>query len=402
MTDTTIHTVETGIDADPTREAPFGHGFAQHLGDYPSWGQTADAIAAVTDADVRAVLSRARRHGGKQLTPDDFAVLISPAAAPYLEEMAQLARRYTLERFGRTVSLYIPMYVSNACTNKCVYCGFNHDNAFDRTILTEQQIHDECRAIRRLGPFENILIVSGEYPALCGTEYFERCITIAREYFHNVTLEVQPMRQSQYARLAAAGLNGVICFQETYDPVAYKEYHPRGMKSIFEWRLNGYDRMGAAGLHKIGLGVLLGLNPDWRTDTVFMARHLRYLQRRFWRTRYAVNFPRMCPSESGYQPNTIISDRDLAQLTTAFRLFDHDIDISYSTREAPEFRHNMIPLGITSMSAGSRTEPGGYCSTPEALEQFTVTDERTPAEVAADIRSAGYDPVWKDWDHALD
>lgn len=392
----------TGSNAGPTREALFGTGFAQRLADYPSWAETTAAIAAVTDAQVREVLARAGRHGGRQLTADDFTALVSPTAAPYLEQMAQLARTATLERFGRTVSMYIPMYVSNACTNKCVYCGFNHDNAFERTILTPGQVHAECQAIRRLAPFENILIVSGEYPALCGTEYFEEVIGIARQYFHNVTLEVQPMRQSQYERLARAGLNGVICFQETYDPVAYREYHPRGMKSIFEWRLNGFDRMGAAGLHKIGLGVLLGLNPEWRTDSVFMARHLRYLQRRYWRTRYAVNFPRMCPSESGYQPNAIISDRELAQLTTAFRLFDHDIDISYSTREAPEFRHNMIPLGVTSMSAGSRTEPGGYCSTPEALEQFTVTDERTPADVAADIRSAGYEPVWKDWDHILD
>lgn len=395
-------TQTSNINNDPQPGATFGHGFAERLSDYPTWAETGASVAAVTDSDVRAVLARAARHGGPQLTPDDFAVLISPAAAPYLEEMAQLAHAYTLERFGRTVSMYIPMYVSNACTNKCVYCGFNHDNPFERTVLDMAQVRAECEAIRRLAPFENILIVSGEYPALCGTEYFEKVIRIAREYFHNVTIEVQPMRQTQYARLAEAGLNGVICFQETYDPVMYREFHPRGMKSIFEWRLNGYDRMGAAGLHKIGLGVLLGLNPDWRTDAVFMARHLRYLQRRYWRTRYAVNFPRMCPSESGYQPNCIISDRELAQLTCAFRLFDHDIDISYSTREAPVFRHNMIALGVTSMSAGSRTEPGGYCSTPEALEQFSVTDERTPADVAADIRAAGYEPVWKDWDHVLD
>ena len=173
------------------------------------------------------------------------------------------------------------------------------------------------------------------------------------------------------------------------------------MKSIYHWRLNGYDRMGKAGIHKIGMGVLLGLE-DWRTDVAYMARHLRYLQKNYWKTRYSVNFPRLCPSESGYQPNSIVTDKDLAQLTFAFRLFDHDVDISYSTRENPDFRHNMMKLGVTSMSAGSKTEPGGYTSTPEALKQFDVTDERTPAQVVEDIRNNGYDPVWKDWDTCLD
>ena len=174
------------------------------------------------------------------------------------------------------------------------------------------------------------------------------------------------------------------------------------MKSIFEWRLNGYDRMGRAGLHKIGMGVLLGLQPDWRTDAAMLAIHLRYLQRKYWRTRYSINFPRMCPSESGFQPRVVVSDRQLAQLTFAFRLFDHDVDISYSTRESDDFRRHMMPLGVTSMSAGSRTEPGGYASVPDALEQFAITDSRTPEAVAADIRAGGYEPVWKDWDSVFD
>ncbi len=173
------------------------------------------------------------------------------------------------------------------------------------------------------------------------------------------------------------------------------------MKSHFEWRLNGYDRMGEAGVHKIGLGALLGLE-DWRGDVVMMARHLRYLQKKYWRSRYSVNFPRMRPSESGFQPVSIISDKELAQLTFAFRIFDHDVDISYSTREAPEYRDNMIPLGVTSMSAGSKTDPGGYASAPDSLEQFEVSDERRPIDVEAAIRAHGYDPVWKDWDSVFD
>lgn len=351
-------------------------------------------------ADVRRVLAKARRNV-KPLTPEEFAILISPTADPFLEEMAQLSRHFTLERFGKTISMYIPMYVSNACTNKCVYCGFNHDNPFTRTTLTPDQVENECKAIKKLGPFENLLVVSGEYPSLCGVEYLEKVLHRCRPYFHNLTIEVQPMKAADYYRLTESGLNGVVCFQETYHREAYKKYHPRGMKSHFDWRLNGFDRMGEAGVHKIGMGVLLGLE-DWRADTIMMARHLRYLQKRYWRSRFSVNFPRMRPSESGYQPKVIINDRELARLTFAFRIFDHDIDISFSTREAPYYRDHIMRLGVTSMSAGSQTEPGGYATSPEALEQFEVSDDRSPMSVAEAIRTNGYEPVWKDWDAIFD
>lgn len=360
-----------------------------------SWQDTTDFIASRTAADVEAAL------GKQHLTDEDFMALISPAAAAYLEPMAQLSHRYTLERFGKTISLYIPLYVSNACTNFCVYCGFNHANPLERVTLTMEQVKAECEAIRKLGPFENLLIVSGEYPSLNGVDYIEQVLRTARPYFNNLSIEVMPMKESSYARLVNSGLDGVVCFQETYNEENYKKYHPRGMKSIFEWRVNGFDRMGRAGLHKIGMGVLIGLE-DWRTDLTMMARHLRYLRRNYWRTRYSINFPRMCPAEGGYQPKVVMNDRELAQATFAFRIFDHDVDISYSTREDPLFRRNMMKLGVTSMSAGSKTEPGGYVSTPDALEQFEVSDPRSPEAVVADIRSHGYEAVWKDWDKVFD
>ena len=316
------------------------------------WDTTTAEIDAMTPRHVETALSK------EHLDVADFMALISPAAAPYLEQMAQKSRRITLERFGRTISLYIPMYVSNACTNHCVYCGFNHSNPLERVTLTLDQVRAECEAIRRLGPFENLLIVSGEFPAINGADYLEKVLQTARPYFNNLTIEVMPLKERDYARLTRSGLNGVVCFQETYNEKRYKVYHPRGMKSVFDWRVNGFDRMGRAGVHKIGMGVLIGLE-DWRTDVTMMARHLRYLRRNYWQTRYSVNFPRMCPAEGGYTPSVVMSDRELAQLTFAFRLFDHDIDISYSTRENPKFRANMMSLGVTSMSAGSRTEPGG-------------------------------------------
>lgn len=360
-----------------------------------SWDETTRAITSKTARDVEIALSK------EHLSIDDFMALISPAATNYLEEMAQLSHRYTMERFGKTMSMYIPLYISNACTNFCVYCGFNHNNKFERTTLTMQQIEEECKAIRRLGPFENLLIVTGEHPAIAGVDYIEQALKVARPYFNNLSIEVMPLKSEDYYRLTQSGLNGVVCFQETYNEANYKKYHPKGMKSFFDWRLNGYDRMGQAGVHKIGMGVLIGLE-DWRTDVTMMARHLRYLRKNYWKTKFSVNFPRMRPSEGHFQPNVVMSDKELAQVTFAFRIFDHDVDISYSTRENPKFRANMMKLGVTSMSAGSKTEPGGYVSTPDALEQFEVSDDRSPAQVAQEIRSLGYEVVWKDWDKSFD
>lgn len=359
------------------------------------WDDIGRAIASKRTADVEIALSK------EQCNIDDFIALISPAAAPYLEPMAQLSRKYTQERFGKVISMYIPMYITNACTNFCVYCGFNHNNPMARTILTMQEIEQECKAIKQLAPFENLLIVTGENPRDAGVDYLEQALRVARPYFNNLSIEVMPLKSDDYYRLTQSGLNGVVCFQETYNRNRYKVYHPKGMKSNYEWRLNGYDRMGQAGVHKIGMGVLIGLE-DWRTDVTFMAMHLLYLRKHYWKSRYSVNFPRLRPSAGGFQPNVIMSDRELAQLTFAFRIFDHDIDISVSTRETPHFRDHIASLGATSMSAGSKTEPGGYFTYPQALEQFSVSDERTPAEVETAIRAIGYEVVWKDWDKIFD
>lgn len=385
--------------SDPTPEAIFGHGFADIIDSF-SWEETINKIHDTSIEEVDAILKKAS-SSDSLLSPEELGALVSPAASSRIEEMARLAKSITDRRFGKTISLYIPMYVGNACTNKCVYCGFNHDNDFQRTILSLEDIEKECNAIKELGPFQNLLIVAGEYPSLCGVDYLEHVLETCRPYFHNLTLEVQPMKSSDYKRLSESGLNGVVCFQETYNKKAYSKYHPKGMKSHFDWRLNGFDRMGEAGLHKIGLGALLGLE-DWHGEAVMIARHLRYLQKKYWRSRYSLNFPRLRPSESGFKPNFIVSDRDILQLSCAFRIFDHDLDISFSTREEPKFRDAIVGLGVTSMSAGSKTEPGGYSHPKEALEQFEVCDDRCPREVEAAIRSRGYDPVWKDWDAIFD
>ena len=360
-----------------------------------SWEETTKAIYSKTDADVRRALSK------EHCDVNDFMALISPAAAPYLETMARLSRKYTMERFGKTISMFVPLYITNSCTNSCVYCGFNHNNPMKRTILTEEEMVNEYKAIKKLAPFENLLLVTGENPAKAGVDYIERALLLAKPYFANLQIEVMPLKAEEYERLTHAGLNGVICFQETYNKANYNIYHPRGMKSKFEWRVNGFDRMGQAGVHKIGMGVLIGLE-EWRTDITMMAYHLRYLQKHYWKTKYSVNFPRMRPSENGgFQPNVVMNDRELAQVTFAMRIFDHDVDIAYSTRESAAFRNHMATLGVTTMSAESKTEPGGYFTYPQALEQFNVSDERKAVAVDAALRSLGRIPVYKDWDTAL-
>ncbi len=370
--------------------------FSEELLKY-DWDDTTAAIAAKTASDVERALQK------EHCDVDDFMTLISPAAEPYLEQMAQLSRKYTEARFGRTMSMFIPLYITNSCTNSCIYCGFHVANKMRRTILTPDEIVQEYKAIKRLGPFENLLIVTGENPAKAGVPYLAKALDLAKPFFANLKIEVMPLATEEYEELTHHGMNGVICFQETYHRENYKTYHPRGMKSNFEWRVNGFDRMGMAGVHSIGMGVLIGLEKEWRTDLTMMARHLRYLQKHYWRTKYSVNFPRMCPAENGgFQPNCIMTDRELAQLTFAMRIFDHDVDISYSTRERADYRDHMATLGVTTMSAGSKTEPGGYFTYPQALEQFEVSDPRTVDEVVAGLKRVGVEPVWKDWDGSFD
>ena len=361
------------------------------------WDETTRKIMSKTDADVRRALTKSH------CDVEDFMAMLSPAAEPYLEQMAQLSKKYTEERFGNTMSMFIPLYITNSCSNSCVYCGFHVSNPMPRVILTPEQIENEYKAIKEIAPLENILLVTGENPAKAGVPYLAKALDIAKKYFSNLKIEVMPLAAEEYAELREHGLNGVICFQETYHKANYNIYHPRGMKSKFEWRVNGFDRMGQAGVHSIGMGVLIGLEKEWRTDITMMAYHLRYLQKKYWRTKYSVNFPRMRPAQNeGFHPNCYMTDKQLAQATFAMRIFDHDVDISYSTREPAFIRNNMAMLGVTTMSAESRVNPGGYHTYPQALEQFTVSDNRKVGDIIASLKAVGREPVWKDWDASFD
>ncbi len=368
--------------------------FKEKIDSY-DWDEITNTITNKTTQQVINALQK------EYLNVDDFMALISPAATPYLEQMAQRSRELTQQRFGKTIQFYIPLYLTNSCINHCIYCGFNHKNDIHRIILTDEQILQEVQAIKQMGDFQHILLVTGENPKEAGIDYIENAIKLIKPYFSSISIEVQPLKEEEYQRLTEAGLNAVYCYQETYNRKKYPIYHPKGMKSKFDWRVDTFDRMGRAGLHKMGLGILIGLE-DWRTDVTLMATHLRYLQKKYWQTKYSVSFPRIRPHcGDAFQPNVIMNDKELAQLIFAFRIFDPDLEITLSTRESKDFRNHMATLGITSLSAGSKTDPGGYKVYKQELEQFVINDNRTPDEVLESVESQGYDVIWKDWDLTL-
>lgn len=358
------------------------------------WEEEKAGIYSKTPAEAEEALYKSGRR-----TLEDFKALISPAAAPFLEQMALISQRLTQERFGKTIQMYIPVYLSNECQNICTYCGFSLDNKIRRITLNEQQILGEIRAVKSHG-YDHVLLVTGEANKTVGADYLKKALKLIKPHFSHISMEVQPLEQEEYEALIPSGLDSVLVYQETYNAGDYKIHHPKGKKSNFQYRLETPDRLGRAGIHKIGLGVLIGLE-DWRTDSFFTALHLSYLEKQYWKTRYSISFPRLRPASGVLEPKVVMSDSELVQLICAYRIFNSEVELSLSTRESPVFRDNVIRLGITSLSAGSRTNPGGYTGVPESLEQFEISDERSPDEIAQMIRRQGYEVVWKDWDAAL-
>ncbi len=358
-----------------------------------NWEEIRQRIHAKTAKDVESALSKNRRD------LEDFISLISPAAIPYIEQMAQMSNRLTNKRFGKTIQMYIPLYLSNECSNSCKYCGYNITNKIKRITLSEEQILKEIQVLKSFG-FDHVLLVTGESKKKVGMEYFKNAIKLIKPYFALISMEVQPLEQTEYESLIAGGLNSVYIYQETYNKDSYSFYHPEGDKADFYYRLETPDRLGKAGIYKMGLGVLLGLE-DWRTDSFFVALHLNYLEKKFWQSKYSISLPRLRPAVGIIEPRVNISDKELVQLICAYRLFDEEVEISLSTRESEKFRTNVIKLGITSISAGSKTNPGGYAEGKKSLEQFVIADERDPNQIAEIIRKQGYEVIWKDWDKTL-
>jgi 2-iminoacetate synthase len=361
------------------------------------------------------------------LSLEDFAHLISPAGAELLEPLSRRSQRMTRQRFGKVMRLFAPLYLSNECINSCQYCGFSRGNPILRVTLAPEEVRREARALLAQG-FRNILLVAGEHPKFVSTDYMARCVSVLHEEVPSLSLEVGPMETEEYRPIVRAGAEGLVVYQETYDRAVYAAMHTAGPKRNFDWRMETPERACAAGFRRIGIGALYGLG-DWRLEAISVAAHAAYLLRNCWKAQLTISLPRLRPCAGEFQPLTHLSDRELVQLVCAFRLLFPDVGLVLSTRESPKLRNGLIPLGITLMSAGSHTEPGGYTGagkeklhhtergrivglgasewttadhTPvHATGQFQIADERPPHEVADLIRQLGYEPVWKDWDAAL-
>jgi len=385
-------------------------------------------LTALLQRSLTASTAAARASLGKaELSLNDFAHLISPAGPELLEPLSRRSQQMTQQRFGKVIRLFAPLYLSNECINACKYCGFSRDNPILRVTLTPADVQREARALLGQG-FRNILLVSGEHPKFVSTDYMTQCVGLLHEEVPSLSLEIGPMETAEYRPLVQAGAEGLVVYQETYDRAVYSEMHTVGPKRDFDWRLETPERAYAAGFRRIGIGALYGLG-DWRLEAISVAAHAAYLLRNCWKAQLTISLPRLRPCAGEFQPLTHLSDRELVQLVCAFRLMFPDVGLVLSTRESAKLRNGLIPLGITLISAGSHTEPGGYTgagkdklhhtergrivelgatewATPDnrpvhATSQFQIADERSPREVANLICQLGYEPVWKDWDVAL-
>ena len=370
-------------------------GFAEVLATTPVRELGADALTA-TDADVTRAL--ALPHGARDLR--DFATLLGPAGAARLEDLARASHELTVRRFGRTVHMYAPVYLSNECLTTCTYCGFAKGLPIVRKTLSDAQAVREAEFLRAQG-FRHILLLTGEHQKLTGVDFLCERIAAIRAVMPQISIEVQVWSEDEYRRLAGAGCDGVVIYQESYDRDSYARFHLAGRKRDYDWRLGGPERAARAGIRRLGIGALLGLHEPWREDAVALAAHGLHLTRAAWRSELALSVPRIRPSASGYSPEHPVTERELAQLICALRLLLPDAGLVMSAREPAAFRDNLVRLGVTHTSAGSHADPGGYTEPGEADAQFEVNDTRPVAQVAAALRAMGYETVWKDWDGAM-
>ncbi len=379
--------VEIELGSRPTG-VPAGTAAADLLAiDVDAWRRRVDTATA---ADLARLLSAGRGRAA------DLPTLLSAPATARLEDLAAASQRLTRQRFGRAVRLFAPLYLSNECVSVCTYCGFSAGNAIARRTLGVDEAVAEARVLVERG-FRHVLLVAGEHARIVSKGYLEEVVRALAPVVPQLSVEVQVWDKATYERLVAAGCDGLIVYQETYDDGTYAKVHRLGKKRNAAWRLAAPDRGAAAGMRRLGIGALLGLHQDWRAEALALAAHAEALTRRWWRCEVQVSLPRLRPAAGGYEPADAVDDRSLTQLICALRLCLPDVGISLSTREPAALRDALVPLGVTTLSAGSHTEPGGYASESDAEPQFEISDDRSPAEVAAALGALGYDPVWKDW-----
>ena len=325
----------------------------------------------------------------------DLQALLSPAAAEFLPQMLARATQLKRQRAGQTLSLFAPLYLSNLCSNECSYCGFSRSVAVKRRILSVDEALQETAAIQALG-ISQLLLVTGEHERKAGVDYLLQMTAALRPQVAKLMLESQPLSVSDYQQLRAAGIDAVMLYQETYDPQSYARHHTFGAKANMAYRLDAPACVAAAGIAQLGMGVLLGL-ADWRTDVLLLAQHLRFLQQHWYQLAFSVALPRLKPCAGQATQHSGVSDRDYLQLLCALKIFAPELSLSVSTRDSPALRDLLLTSIACTASAGSKTQPGGYAVAPESLAQFSIDDERSPAEIAAMLRRSGIQPVWQDW-----
>lgn len=334
------------------------------------------------------------------VTFGDFLALLSPAAEGYLEAMAMKSKALTDKHFGKNINMYIPMYLSNECNSSCAYCGFNRMSKIARKTLTLSEIAAEAKRINA-GSMRHLLLLTGDDRSAAPVKYIAAAVKETGKTAAQISLEVYPMDTPDYKKLVKAGATGLTIYHETYDRIIYDKVHRGGAKADFEYRLKASERALEAGFRKIGIGALLGLS-DWRVEAACLGLHASYLMKKYWRADLSVSFPRLKKSDSGFKPYTDISDRELAQMIFAFRIYLERAGIAISTRETAQFRGRMTGYGVTAMSAGSMTNPGGYSGgAKESGKQFETEDTRSVEETARAIKESGYYPVFKDWDKTM-
>ncbi len=345
---------------------------------------------ALTGNDISRILAKNR------LDERDFLALLSPKASSYLEEMAQRAHRLTIQHFGRTVLLFTPLYLSNFCSNHCVYCSFSARHHLLRKKLTLPQVEEEAKSIAATG-LKHILILTGESTKHSPVSYIEACVQVLKKYFDSISIEIYPLTTEEYGRLVRAGVDGLTIFQEVYNQETYSQLHPRGPKRNYRFRLDAPERGCQARMRSVNIGALLGLE-HWRKEAFFTGLHAGYLQNKYLDTEISVSIPRIRPNIGGFSPKYNVQDRDLVQIILALRLFMPRAGITLSTRERLELRDNLVKLGVTKMSAGVSTEVGGHSEESSGTGQFEISDERSVLQVKQALLNMGYQPVLKDWE----
>lgn len=343
-----------------------------------------------TAADVKAALA------AEECSVENFKALLSPAALPFLEEIAQKAQKETRKHFGNSVMLFTPLYIANYCENYCIYCGFNCHNKIKRAKLNAQEIEKEMKTIAETG-LEEILILTGESPKNSSVEYIGEACKIARKYFKVVGLEVYPMDSKDYAYLHECGADFVTVFQETYNSDKYKTLHLGGRKRIFPYRFNAQERAIMGGIRGVGFAALLGLD-DFRKDALATGMHAYLLQRKYPHAEIAFSCPRLRPIINNDKINPKdVHEPQLLQIICAYRIFMPFASITISSRECARFRDNIIQIAATKISAGVNVGIGGHTGEEKGDEQFEIDDGRGVDEIYQMIEKNGMQPVMSDY-----